>query len=117
MTSVCMLRARCDGEALLDRRVVVEIITNPPKASRSWLVLENDIASLCVDDPGFDVDLNVRTDAPTLYAIWRDQLTLQGATSNGRIQIEGDRALVRAFPGWFAAARSEYQQQLAGVSG
>jgi DNA-binding HxlR family transcriptional regulator len=116
MTSVCMLRARCDGEALPDRRVVVEVITNPPKASRSWLVLENGIASLCVDHPGFDIDLIVKTDVPTLYAIWRDQLTVRRAASNGRIQIEGDRALARVFPDWFGAARSDYQQHLAAVS-
>src|SRR5262249_31175355 len=71
MTSVCMLRARCAGETLPDRRVVVEIITKPPRPSRSWLVLENGVASLCVDHPGFDVDLMVRTDVPTLYSIWR----------------------------------------------
>jgi DNA-binding HxlR family transcriptional regulator len=115
MTSVCMLRARCDGRALPDRRVVVEITTNSPKHSRSWLVLENGVASLCVDHPGFDVDLIVRTDVPTLYAIWRDQLTVKAATSSGRIQIEGDLTLAHALPGWFGAASSDDQRHVVGV--
>jgi DNA-binding HxlR family transcriptional regulator len=117
ITSVCMLRARCDGAALPDKRVVVEIITSPPKASRSWLVLENGIASLCVDHPGFEVNLIVKTDVSTLYAIWRDQLTVSQAASTGRIQVEGDKALSRAFPTWFGIARPDHHHQLTAVSG
>ena len=108
MTTVCMLRARVNGEALPGRRVVVQIETAPPKQSLSWFVLENGIASMCTEHPGFDVDIFLRTDVPTLYAIWRDRLTVLDAVRRGQMRLDGDPALAMAFPGWFGAVSPDY---------
>jgi hypothetical protein len=110
MTTVCMLRARCRGSALPLKRVVVEMVTRAPKHSRSWLVLENGIASLCDTHPGFDVDLLVTTDVHTLYQIWLDQLSIEEAVSRRLIEIEGDRSLARGFPGWFGQVDAGLQE-------
>jgi DNA-binding HxlR family transcriptional regulator len=110
MTAVCMLRARVNGEALPDRRVVLQIETLPPKRSLSWFVLENCIASMCAEHPGFDADIVLTTDVPALYAIWLDRLTVSDAVKSGQMRLEGDRALIAAFPGWFGGI----SQNLAG---
>ena len=114
MTTVCMLRARCSGASLPPRRVVVEISTAPPKQSRSWFVLENGIASLCETHPGFDVDIYLETDVPTLYAIWRDQLSVSQAVTRGSIRLAGNTELKRAFASWFGVIDNKLVSQ-AGV--
>jgi hypothetical protein len=116
MTTVCMLRARVRGEDLPERKVVVQIVTAPPKDSLSWLVLENGVASLCVDNPGFDVDLYVTTDVPTLYRIWLDQTSVAAAIECGQFKVEGDRALVRVFPSWFGPLKSELAEHFEALS-
>ncbi len=118
MTTVCMLRARVRGECLPERRIVVQVVTKPPKDSLSWLVLENGVASLCDTHPGYDVDLFVMTDVPTLYRIWLDQTTLESAMRGGKIEVEGDRALALTFPGWFGpvnqATVAHFDEAIAG---
>ena len=101
MTSVCMLRARCQGEMLPPHRVVVQVVTVPPKGSVSWLVQEDGVASLCESHPGFDVDLVITSEVEPLYSIWREKLTVAAAVQAGSVRIEGDRRLALAFPAWF----------------
>ena len=113
MTTVCMLRARVDGQSLPDRRVVVQIETRPPKHSLSWFVLENRIASLCAEHPGLDCDIFLTTDVPTLYAIWLDRLTIREAIRRGQIELDGDPALVAAFGGWFGDVNAELASHFA----
>jgi DNA-binding HxlR family transcriptional regulator len=108
MTTVCMLRARCQGPTLPSRRVVIQVVTKPPKQSTSWLVLENGFASLCENHPGFDIDLIASTDVETLYSIWLDQLSVSAAVESERIRLEGEATTVRSFPSWFGAISADY---------
>ena len=71
----------------------------PEKLRYFWLVLPE--ADLCLSDPGFGVDLNVRSDAKTLTAVWMGDLGLAEALSKRTIELEGPRLLVRSFPKWF----------------
>jgi hypothetical protein len=54
------------------RRIVVAFeFSDVPQNKRSWwLVSEGDAADLCMTDPGFEVDLFVSVDLPTMTAIW-----------------------------------------------
>lgn len=71
----------------------------PPKLSNFWLVLPE--ADLCLTDPGFAVDVTVRSDPRTLAAAWMGDVDLRGAVRSGTIELEGRRQLVRSFPKWF----------------
>ena len=71
----------------------------PEKLRYFWLVLPE--ADLCLSDPGFGVDVTVRTDAKTLTAVWMGDLSLGAALESGGIELEGPRQLVRSFPKWF----------------
>ena len=85
------------------RRVVIETaLTDRPRTF--WLVLEPHDASLCVDHPGFEVDLWVSTDLPSLHQIWLRRLSVGEAMRAGRLSVEGPIPLVRSFPGWFVPA-------------
>lgn len=71
----------------------------PEKLRYFWLVLPD--ADLCLTDPGFGVDVTVKSDAKTLTAVWMGDLALREAVGSGAIELEGHRQLVRSFPKWF----------------
>ena len=71
----------------------------PEKLRNFWLVLPD--ADLCLSDPGFGVDLTVRSDAKTLTAVWMGDVGLASALKTSAVELEGTRSLVRSFPMWF----------------
>ena len=71
----------------------------PEKLRYFWLVLPE--ADLCLTDPGFGVDITVRSDPKTLTAVWVGDLSLGVALSRRAIEIEAPDHLVRSFPKWF----------------
>ncbi|MGE3799167.1 MAG: transcriptional regulator, partial [Thermomicrobiales bacterium] len=69
---------------------------------RYWLILERPEPSLCLFDPGFDVDLYVTADTIALHRFWMGQLDWPSALRNGSIVLDGPATLCRAFPTWLA---------------
>src|SRR5262249_50274326 len=59
------MQQRVDREHTPDHRTVVQFVY-PDVQRRYWLVIEPDDVSVCVTDPGFDVDLLVTGDASTV---------------------------------------------------
>ena len=58
-----------DREQLPPNRTVVQFDFRDP-AKRYWMVLEPSEASVCIQHPGFDVDLEVKVDTATLYRVY-----------------------------------------------
>jgi DNA-binding HxlR family transcriptional regulator len=71
----------------------------PEKLRYFWLVLPE--ADLCLSDPGFDVDITIRSDPKTLTAVWVGDAGLGSALRKGDIKLEGPDHLIRSFPKWF----------------
>ena len=89
-----------DREQLpVDRTVVQFDFRNPKK--RYWMVLEPSEVSVCLQHPGFDVDLEVRVDTATLYRVYIGRAELGGAMKARKLAISGPRALQRGFTRWF----------------
>ncbi len=66
-----------------------------------WIVLEeNGGRNLCVDDPGKEVDVQVRSDLRTMTEIWAGDTEIQAAKKDGRLQLSGNPALIRTMPAW-----------------
>lgn len=87
------------------KRSVVEILfTDRPKLNwpHWWLVVEQgkDV-DLCVEDPGFEVDVVVETKLRTLTEVWVGRRDPSEEIREGRIDIYGDDRLVKSFPKWF----------------
>jgi DNA-binding HxlR family transcriptional regulator len=92
-----------ETEALPAHRVVVrfrfaDVRPNLPRVT--WLIFDRDEVDVCYRDPGFDVDLLVSGRLRALIGVWLGDTTMAGAIRAGELQIEGPRALVRAFPRW-----------------
>ncbi len=95
------MRGTVKTDALPAGRTVVHFHFRraPEKLRYFWLVLPD--ADLCLSDPGFGVDVTVRSDAKTLTAVWMGDLGVGPALSSGAIELEGPSRLVRSFPNWF----------------
>lgn len=85
---------------LPSRRIVIRFDVRGSRRSRLWLLLEPKDISVCLKDPGFDVDLTVTAHVADLYRAWLGRILLSEALRNGIIQVDGLPALVRAFPRW-----------------
>jgi DNA-binding HxlR family transcriptional regulator len=88
-------------DELPPRRTVIHFRFSgaPAKLRNFWLVFPE--ADLCLTDPGFGVDLTVRSDAKVLTAVWVGDRALTSALRSGAIELEGPKQLVRSFPKWF----------------
>jgi DNA-binding HxlR family transcriptional regulator len=81
-------------------RTVVQFDFRGPKC-RYWMVLEPSEVSVCLQHPGFDVDLGVMVDTATLYRVYLGRAELGAAMRAGELTLSGPRALQRGFGDWF----------------
>lgn len=94
---VWWMHTRLDASVLPDRRCVLSIRFSDDR-QRFWLVLEGGTASVCLVDPGFEVDVTIASDLQTLYLVWLGRLPVADAVRDDRITFEGPRALTRVMP-------------------
>jgi hypothetical protein len=86
------------------------------------MVLEPSEISVCLQYPGFDVDLQVTVDTTTLYRVYLGRAELGGAIRAGQLTMSGPRTLQRGFGQWFtwsafAAASRSAQERRTTASG
>jgi DNA-binding HxlR family transcriptional regulator len=107
-----------DRSRLPPDRTVVQFDFRRPK-QRYWMVLEPSDISVCLQHPGFDVDLGVVVDTATLYRVYLGRAELGGAIRAGQLTMSGPRSLQRGFIHWFAwsafapASRSAQERRTA----
>jgi hypothetical protein len=89
-----------DRHRLPTNRTVVKFDFRDPER-RYWMVLEPSEVSVCLQHPGFDVDLEVIVDTATLYRVYLGQAELSGAIRAGGLTMSGPRTLQRGFAHWF----------------
>jgi DNA-binding HxlR family transcriptional regulator len=88
-------------ELPLGRLVVRFELRGATRQPRAWLVVEEQVPSVCLEDPGFDVDLVVNADVRSLHLVFAGRLALSAALRTGALALEGGAAQRRAFPRWF----------------
>ncbi len=64
--------------------------------SRYWIVVEDE-ASICLADPGFDIDVTLHTDRTALYRTYLGRCSLSDAHRRGEVETSGSRDGVKAF--------------------
>ena len=84
------------------RKCTVQFIYPELKAARStwWLVVEGRDVDLCSIDPGFEVDLYVRSSLRSMTAVWMGHTTLSAEIAAGNIELSGDKAIERSMHSW-----------------
>ena len=89
-----------DRQQLPPSRTVVRFEFTDPRR-RYWMVLEPSEVSVCLQPPGFAVDLDVVVDTATLYRVYLGRTQLEGAIRGGQLALSGPRTLQGGFSRWF----------------
>jgi len=86
------------------RRINMQIeLSDGGRIKHWWMLLEKDQGvDLCLQDPGFEVDLLMHTDALTLAEVYMGDVPLNEACACGRMKVEGPPSLVQTIPKWFS---------------
>jgi DNA-binding HxlR family transcriptional regulator len=96
------MRDRVYLERLPRRRVVVEFIFHGPRRSTYWLVLQPTDVSVCLTNPGFEVDVQVTAELAALYKVWLGRMTFAEARREQLVELNTSPSMARNFPRWFA---------------
>jgi DNA-binding HxlR family transcriptional regulator len=95
------MHQRVDRSRLPPGRTVIEFDFTGRSGRRLWLVLTPREVSMCLNPPGFDSDLIVRTDLAYFYRVWLGSIDYAAATRCGAVRVDGPPALVSDLPRWF----------------
>jgi DNA-binding HxlR family transcriptional regulator len=87
---------------LPEERVVAQFDFYGAESMSFWLLLSRQDVTLCITDPGFDINVLVTADLATFYKLWGGRLTYRDAVESQRVRVEGIPRFIRAFPEWFA---------------
>jgi len=91
---------------LPSRRIVVYIeFSDVKRMKRWWMVIENGLVDLCLEDPGHEIDVKIDCDLLTLTQIYIGDLTIERARTAGKLKVWGDSGLLRSMPRWFARSK------------
>ncbi len=72
----------------------------PGAKKNFWLVVDNEVVDLCYFDPGFEIDLLVRSPLRTMTAVWMGLAKLRSEIDSGNIELDGDPAIAGAMQNW-----------------
>jgi DNA-binding HxlR family transcriptional regulator len=96
------MRRRVHIEAIGKSRVVIQFDFGGKPRRSYWLLIDRTDVSVCLKNPGFDVDVTVSADIVAFYRVWLGRVTLSEAVRRQQVRLGGTPANVRAFSGWFA---------------
>lgn len=97
------MRRKVAVDRLPQRKTVIQFIYPDQEPSlRNWWILVDPQKGpdLCCIDPGFEVDLYVRTDLRTMTAVYMGLETYSRAVESGRLQLIGNTGLERNMLDW-----------------
>jgi hypothetical protein len=96
------MRRRVCIEAIGKRRVVIQFDFRGGPRQSYWLLIECADVSVCLKNPGFDVDVIVSADIVAFYRVWLGRVSFSEALDRRQVRLDGTPADIRAFSGWFA---------------
>lgn len=95
---------------LPEERVVVQFHFYGAERSSYWLILNPDDVTLCLTDPGFEINVMVSADLVSFFKVWAHHTSYQEALDAGQVRIEAAPRLIRALPRWFDWMTNEPEQ-------
>jgi DNA-binding HxlR family transcriptional regulator len=70
-------------------------------AKRSWwLVIDGGKVDLCSTNPGFDIDLYVKSSLRSMTAVWMGMTTVKKEMAAGNVELIGDKQIAQSMQQW-----------------
>ena len=99
------LRKRVEGDKLPEKQIVVQFDLYGGRLGSSvhsaWLLLTVSDVTLCLTDPGFEVDVLVTADLAVFFKLWWMRISYHDAINDYDFRVEGTPRMMRNFPVWF----------------
>ena len=96
------MRGRANVELLPERRVVTQFeFSSGRKSASFWLILMRADVTVCLTNPGYEVNLLITADLAVFFQLWAGRISYTDALLRHGVRVEGLSSLVRAFPQWF----------------
>jgi DNA-binding HxlR family transcriptional regulator len=110
------MRRNLNPSPLPERRCTVNFLYPELKTGKKswWLVVDDGNVDLCGTDPGYDVDLYVRSPLRNMTAVWMGLSTLKTEIDAGHIQLTGDKAIARSMHAWLGLSAFAKEKRVAG---
>ena len=93
---------RVHVDRLPQDRVVIQFHFLGGDPDTYWLVLARQDVTICLTDPGYEIDVLVTGDLVTCFKLWLGRISYPEAIHDHGLRVEGLPRLTRAFPDWFA---------------
>ena len=96
------LERSVDASAFGIANPVVQVTFTDQAAAKAkwWFVHRDGACELCLQDPGYEVDLYLTATVRDMICIVRGDLSLTRAFDEGRLEADGPRALKRCLRAW-----------------
>jgi DNA-binding HxlR family transcriptional regulator/putative sterol carrier protein len=66
-----------------------------------WLIVQAGEVDVCIDDPGYEVDVWISCTLLTLTQVFMGDLSVANAQMSGRLKLNGSRQLIKDMSRWF----------------
>lgn len=96
------IHLRMNTAAMPPGRTVLEFVFTggPEDCRRFWIINTDGVIDMCIEHPGYEIDLRVKADLRRFVETWRGFHSMHAELSAGRIKLEGPGKLKRSFPKW-----------------
>ncbi len=94
---VWWMHTRLDTSQLPGKRHVLHLRFSD-ESKRFWIVIEGGVPSVCLVDPGYEVDVMISSSLRTMYSVWLGRISLERAVRTGEVEFSGPTALTRRMP-------------------
>ncbi len=95
------MRRSLDPTPLPSRRCTINFLyPEVPAGKRSWWLVVDGKVDLCATNPGFDVDLYVKSSLRSMTSVWMGLSTVQSETEAGQMELIGDKTVAHSMQQW-----------------
>jgi len=96
------MRRSLDPTPLPPRRCTVNFLFPEVIAAKGswWLVIDAGTVDLCQTNPGFDIDLYVRSSLRSMTAVWMGMSTVRAEMDARQIELIGDKHIAESMQQW-----------------
>ena len=96
------MRRSLDLTPLPPKRTTVHFMFPEVTSSKRswWLVIDGGKVDLCSTNPGFDIDLYVKSSLRSMTAVWMGMTTVKKEMAAGHIELIGDKHIAQSMQQW-----------------
>jgi DNA-binding HxlR family transcriptional regulator/putative sterol carrier protein len=89
-------------EHLPASRTLINVEFTDLKTMRDWwLIVQAGAVDVCIDDPGYEVDVWLACTLLTLTQVFMGDLSIGSAQMSGKLRLNGSRQLIKDMSQWF----------------